>query len=99
MSPEIAQPDGTKPLELDVPAGTSKATLEIVRRYWLELCSPGIMFQMALGPFNECVGLEATTENQSWIAVEAPTQVMRNPGSSFASHRKTPSGSDPFTRP
>ena len=37
---------------------------------------------------NERVGLEATSENQSWIAVEAPT--VRNPGSSFASHRRHP---------
>jgi hypothetical protein len=35
---------------------------------------------------DEYVGLEATSENQSWIAVEAPT--VRNPGSSFASHRR-----------
>ena len=35
---------------------------------------------------DECYGLEATSENQSWIAVEAPT--VRNPGSSFASDRR-----------
>jgi len=54
-------------------------------RVW-PINNPSCCTNPKLMAVDERVGLEATTENQSWIAVEPPT--VRNPGSSFASHRR-----------